>query len=34
MAGFAEHHQPTRHAYGFSPCTPSHGVLYRPFLPR
>ncbi len=34
IAGLAEHHQPTRYAYGFSSCASSHGGLYRPFLPR
>lgn len=28
VAGFAQHHQPTRYAYGFSSCAPSHDVLH------
>ena len=28
VAGLAEHHQPPRHAYGFSSRAPSHDVLH------
>jgi hypothetical protein len=34
VAGLAQHHQPTRYAYRFSPRAPSHSPLHRPFLPR
>ena len=34
VAGIAQHHQPTGYAYRFSPRTPSHSPLHRPFLPR